>query len=1163
MAPPYIALMSRQRILTCHRRVMQGLCLLGQASDPLRQGCRRHHHDRIKFYTQQPRVSGAPGRPVIGHQHRPTTLSRHQYTTTTARSESALKDGSTTRKRFRTLSLSEEQDAKILEMRLEGAAWSEIGEALGIDAGACHYRYKKFLDPQLRVGWSEANLEKLNSMVAKRVIWNKIAIELNMAPHACREKWLEINQEALSEERRAKMEERRLERKKRLQDAIANGDRRETSRQRWTPTLDALLVELHSRGWTWRQIGRAFGVVPMACYNRYNLTLKEKVSDGWSPSTLKEEALPYFLRRNSGSRDTHASFAAVTPTDTSGQPTSQWNAMQQMTKILSGDFDATQQPSDNRDLAFPMQPAPTYLASNGAFPTSGLLSPILDPHSWSEKEDETIRQMHKAGDSFQNIARALGVKTRQVLSRFYTVLETDSDEAWTPEMLDRLDFYVRQGLSWATIGGNLGKNITECRMVWQELQRVSKPSSTTYEEDPHEQQSHLLGQEPQSASTLPSTPSPPEGVASSATSTVSMNNKHEQPSRQEQPHGLQHNNAWSEETGEFRSGVRGHGGEDMVDEYDNDDQDDHSESHEDDAYFEDVQDDEDDSRAMFDHERDVLGKSTGRAKSKSQAQSNKPPSSHSLPSDYWDQNAVLRAIGKHWTVDEETALIQHVLQHGPRNWNEISRKILDGRSIRTLEQHVVAAAPGDEKIDPLTGCVVLRHEQRFSPEECQAYWKHLDLPVRRQGVDVVGEGSLRWNFERDGRRMARFWRLWLENGSNFENIAFKLSSEGGGHDEDSMASTEDASGQVTADQCRQYFEEKTRPLRRKLALSRSSSKRHDTTKEEEKEGDSTTTEASKDSGPVGEGEFYRACLKLAKTLAEEPKFQWTKERSVKLQKLVRQRLRTRGVQVNWVNWKWVARHVGGDATPSTCSHHWRSLRQIAAASTLQQSQDQSVNSESPGASSSGEGPWTEQDVLLLEQGVRDVGVGNNAINGSSMFLRTLQRFYLPHHSLLAIQRKYFTLSDKAMEVTLEEYLAIMEAVDVVSEQTRSAMDPVTTTTTTTTTTEEMAQELYAPTSGLWDEVVKRMNKKHKVSGWTKAPTRRVFESSYLHYLHVMASTWTKDEDQDLLRIVQWLGREDWLSVARFFPARTLWECRLRWCSLVDEVDLSKVPSKTN
>ncbi|KAG0240438.1 hypothetical protein BGW41_006959 [Actinomortierella wolfii] len=1147
--------MLKQSAPTYHHGIIHGLRLICRVPvDPSRLACRRHQQYRT--LCQQSRLPpGIFGRTTTSHHYQPTLITRRQYATVAEKSDPATKHFPAIRKRRQVAHFTPEDDAKILDMRLEGATWKEIGDALGFEANACHLRYKKFLDPQLRVGWTEANKEKLNSMVARREPWSKIALELNIASQVCREKWMELNHSKLMAERLAKLEERRLARKKALQDAIANGERRVASRLRWTPTLDALLLELHGRGWTWRQIGRVFGFVPMACYNRYKITLLAKLKSGWTPPQLNENFLPYFLRKNSGSRHPHLPSSVTILKDPSGQIGSRWYAMQQMAGILNGELDATIQPTDSEDHAPPaLRPISSTLTMGEEFPYSGTQGTHMSQRVWTAEEDETILRLYKEGQPFHSIARILGVNTRDVSVRFQTVLDPDLHHEWTPEMLDRLSFLVFQGLSWVTISSNLGKKISVCKAKWQELQRLSKPSSTTVRKDVAKHQQLDLDHEHHQPSQSSSTQASQE-VSNSTNSVASAEDSREEPSSPSQSHNRDNNDddAWGDEAVASHSSTN-YANVDLVDEYDIDDQDDHAESQEEDDYFEDDEDDEDDENdtsMMFDQEREITGNSSRRRKAKASERTNKssssrsPLSPNSLPSKYWDQNAVLRAISRNWTVEEETVLIQHVLKHGPRDWDLVSRKIKDARAKRALETQANTSSPTDNDADPLSGTVVLHHE-RFSPEECQAYWKHLDLPVRRQTVVTLGEKNVQWLFESDKQQMARFWQLWLEHGSDFDTIASRL-SESSRQDENSMASED--TNYVTAAQCRQYFEEKTEPLRR----STSATEAVESGEPESTEQPSTSTVSERvEDGTPSEGDYYQSCVQLAKTLAEEPKFQWSKERSVILQKLVRQRLRTRGVQLNWINWKWVARHVGGGATPVACSMHWRSLRQISAQQQVHQDQG---NSDDP-TSAAADLPWTEQEVLLLEQGVRDIGVGFNAINGPTMFLRTLQRFYLPHRPLSAIQKKYFTLSDKATEVTLHEYSAIMESVDEISKETLADLTHDLDDHSTT----EVAKEVFAPSSSLWDKVVQRMNKKYQVSGWTKAPIRRVFESSYQHYLQFKAASWTKDDDQDLIRIVEWVGPEDWLSVARFFPDRSPWECRLRWCSLIDEIDLTKASS---
>src|SRR5690606_26583674 len=74
----------------------------------------------------------------------------------------------------------------------------------------------------------------------------------------------------------------------------------------------------------------------------------------------------------------------------------------------------------------------------------------------------------------------------------------------------------------------------------------------------------------------------------------------------------------------------------------------------------------------------------------------------------------------------------HVLRNGTRGWDSISTAL----------------------------------EGRHSPEECRAYWKFLDMPVRRPSM----QQGYRWKPHRE----VQFWRAWLECGSNFSEIADKL-----------------------------------------------------------------------------------------------------------------------------------------------------------------------------------------------------------------------------------------------------------------------------------------------------------------------------------------------------------------------------------------------------
>jgi hypothetical protein len=39
----------------------------------------------------------------------------------------------------------------------------------------------------------------------------------------------------------------------------------------------------------------------------------------------------------------------------------------------------------------------------------------------------------------------------------------------------------------------------------------------------------------------------------------------------------------------------------------------------------------------------------------------------------------------------------------------------------------------------------------------------------------------------------------------------------------------------------------------------------------------------------------------------------------------------------------------------------------------------------------------------------------------------------------------------------------------------------------------------------------------------------------------------------LKKCVEQAGQREWVAVSRFFPGKSAWQCRLRWCQLTDLV----------
>ncbi|KAF9108568.1 Myblike DNAbinding domain-containing protein, partial [Mortierella sp. AM989] len=81
-----------------------------------------------------------------------------------------------------------------------------------------------------------------------------------------------------------------------------------------------------------------------------------------------------------------------------------------------------------------------------------------------------------------------------------------------------------------------------------------------------------------------------------------------------------------------------------------------------------------------------------------------------------------------WSLDDETALIQHVLKHGTEKWDELSEKL-----------------------------------QAHSPEQCKEKWMGLDMKREVPKTKAWYKGE-----------RGSFWRLYLRHGRNFEVIASQL-----------------------------------------------------------------------------------------------------------------------------------------------------------------------------------------------------------------------------------------------------------------------------------------------------------------------------------------------------------------------------------------------------
>ncbi|KAF8983053.1 Myblike DNAbinding domain-containing protein [Entomortierella lignicola] len=896
-----------------------------------------------------------------------------------------------------------EQDAKIIELRLEGNSWEEVAQVLERPHKAIRQRYMKDLNPALHQGWDASKIERLNAAVAAKKSWRQISNEFVMPQPTVREKWMSLNPELVmkikeSKPKRRYKPSRLILRKARLGPFNETGFVSAKMRK-WTDLTDTLLLDYKNQGFSWRQIGSIFIIAPMACFSRFNYIVKTKLKAGWIPLKLGASDLPPYLlpsRRASTSKVTGVlddnDKGTITPAPSEEFLNTQDGPSEPLNDDILGFL--------NEDFSYTVQDAPP-------------------PRIWTKEEDEYILSSRSALIPFTEIASHLNLEVRECFLRYHTALDPEfKDKKWTPKSVEKLLFYVSQGVPWTSIARSLGFNRVICREKYRE---ITEPWPS--QRDPSDE-------------TV-------QGVGNSAptTATVQSNDEYIDEDDEQDPEQDE-----SFELDEYEDSDEPNDLEDDIVDYTHDDYNQvNINDNDEDADAIDVNDDDADDMldSSSSYHSEGFAEDPVRTGRRSKKQNSITPPS-SILSDLWDKESVLKEIKKTWTTKEETELIQHVIRNGTRGWEEIS-SALNGR---------------------------------HSADECQAYWKYLDMPLHEYRPQVQ-----KWETHRE----AHFWRLWLEHGSDFEVISRRLDKSSAIE----VESNQNEDRRYGPKDCEELFTERTRSL-----ISGS-----------DNEMDSET--------------FHQDCVKLALARSIPPQFQWSKKTSVKLQKLVLQRLRTRGVHVDWINWKWVARHVGHGATAQRCSIHWRVLR-----TTEMQ-----------------KGDWTDQDILLLEKGVREVGsIFNRETNpyqlsppgqGSDGYeepsiegFRAIQKFYLPHMSVETLQRKFFLLSDKASRVSLREYMAIMDAVDKFGEN-------------------------------QWDKVVESLksqpsdNQGSGFTGWTKAPCRRVWESSYKYQL--LNTVWNEAEDEDLKVVVDRVGQKDWISVSRFFPGKSSWQCRLRWCQLTDPV----------
>ncbi|KAF9294014.1 hypothetical protein BGZ88_004585 [Linnemannia elongata] len=158
-------------------------------------------------------------------------------------------------------------------------------------------------------------------------------------------------------------------------------------------------------------------------------------------------------------------------------------------------------------------------------------------------------------------------------------------------------------------------------------------------------------------------------------------------------------------------------------------------------------------------------------------------------------------------------------------------------------------------------------------------------------------------------------------------------------------------------------------------------------------------------------------------------------------------------------------------------------------------------------------PWSQSELKLLEQGIRECGFR----------WKEIWRKYLPWRTWSMMRPRWYRLSDCATRITVDEYITLLQAVDQQQQPSAANID--------------------------WSKVVARMPE-----GWSMKPCRRAYESSYRHLLE--QTRFTPEQDQWLLQKMKPQrnnGSQDWKAAVDRFPESGIsaWQYRLRWCQLTD------------
>ncbi|KAF9580345.1 hypothetical protein BGW38_003050 [Lunasporangiospora selenospora] len=506
------------------------------------------------------------------------------------------------------------------------------------------------------------------------------------------------------------------------------------------------------------------------------------------------------------------------------------------------------------------------------------------------------------------------------------------------------------------------------------------------------------------------------------------------------------------------------------------------------------------------------------------------------------------ALKDYWTAERDSQLDS--LVRASRPWADIAQIMgvhrlacMERWRLRGLEE---AAKSGESTIAARKKQTRERQRQRdLEREQTMDQAQHtrqlvldsespIDDVYDRQGWNLLLKDEQRYQHYRSWQRKSRtdtFFQLYLMNpgwSAKEETILIQHVLEHG-FGQWEMVANEKLKGKFSPKECRTSWKNLDMPVTRttlptqsekasseqqlqrsSLALSTSIGYRKDMFDEDgdeygDEDGDDEDDEYDEMYG--SEGRWSREEPAEETTEAKDPStkksksspFVWDKELSVRLQAVIRQAYKSQVVHLEEINWSWISRRIHPEATSRVCKNHWKFLHQP----------DQVK--------------WSQEDIKRLEEGIRVLGPKK---------LTAVRAHFLPYMTKDDITRQWYRISDMSTLIDEEGYYRLHRNV----------------------------QE-HTDAAGVvqWLEVEMAMG-----PGWKKLPCKRVWESSYLNLIRPRLGKdqdttilpWTPGADDLLLKLVKVVGRDDWYSVANAMQAgRSPWQCRLRWCQLVDSVNL--------